>query len=66
MTKMENEKLKTHLMAMRDNILEAVQDFSQNNDRKAMYVLGYTLRCFDEYLGKLKESLPIDDKKERI
>ena len=51
-----DDKLKQHLTAMRDNILEAIEDFSQNNDRKAMYVLGYTLRSFDEYLGKIKSN----------
>lgn len=50
-----DDNLKKHLSAMRDNILEAIQDFAQGNDRKGMYVLGYTLRSFDEFLGKSKK-----------
>ena len=54
MNDIKKDDLKKSLSATRDNILEAIQDFSQNNDRKAMYVLGYTLRSFDEILSKLK------------
>jgi hypothetical protein len=51
------DKTKKHLSAMRDNILDAINDFAQNNDRKAMYLLGYTLRSFDEFLGEKEDAL---------